>query len=137
ELRCSYFLDYGAFAPIAPQTYSADIRPDTFVSHIACARTFLLEHEAEMLKQQGLGRRTRISDLVVFGPHGPINNRLRYANEPARHKVLDLIGDLSLAGHLLCGHIVAYRSGHPLNIELARVVCDRIDCNHKTHRRAA
>jgi UDP-3-O-acyl-N-acetylglucosamine deacetylase len=60
--------------------------------------------------------------LLVFGPHGPIGNRLRYANEPARHKVLDLIGDLSLLGVDLCGHVVACRSGHPLNVELARTL---------------
>jgi len=46
----------------------------------------------------------------------------RYADEPARHKVLDLVGDLSLLGQDLCGHIVAYRSGHPLNVELVRVL---------------
>ena len=62
----------------------------------------------------------------MFGRHGPIDNRLRYANEPARHKVLDLIGDLSLLGVDLCGHVVAYRSGHPLNVELVRELARRL-----------
>ena len=79
-----------------------------------------------MLRQQGLGRRTRVSDLLVFGPRGPIDNVLRFADEPARHKVLDILGDLSLIGHDLCGHVVAYRSGHPLNAELARTLTQRI-----------
>jgi UDP-3-O-acyl-N-acetylglucosamine deacetylase len=47
---------------------------------------------------------------------------VRFANEPARHKVLDLIGDVSLLGADLCGHVVAYRSGHPLNIEMVRTL---------------
>ena len=51
------------------------------------------------LRQQGLGTRTSVSDLLVFGKTGPIGNCLRHANEPARHKILDLIGDLSLLGH--------------------------------------
>ncbi len=58
--------------------------------------------------------------------HGPIDNRLRFANEPARHKVLDLVGDLSLLGADLYGHVVAYRSGHPLNVELIRTLYRRL-----------
>ena len=57
---------------------------------------------------------------MVVGPRGPIDNRLRFANEPARHKILDIVGDLALLGYDLRGHVVAYRSGHPLNVELVR-----------------
>ena len=78
------------------------------------------------MKRQGVGRRTKVSDLLVFGPRGPIENRLRFADEPARHKLLDVVGDLSLLGHDLCGHVVAYRSGHPLNIELVRALCQAL-----------
>ena len=53
---------------------------------------------------------------------GPIGNRCRSADEPARHKILDLVGDLSLFGQDLRGHVVAYRSGHPLNAQLARTL---------------
>ena len=63
-----------------------------------------------------------MTDLLVFGPKGPIENTLRFADEPARHKVLDIVGDLSLLGQDLRGHVVAYRSGHPLNVELVRVL---------------
>jgi UDP-3-O-acyl N-acetylglucosamine deacetylase len=125
-LRVSYLLDYGLNSPIGRQTYTADIDPGIFASQIAPCRTFVLQEEATMLRRQGLGRRTRVSDLLVFGPHGPIDNTLRFADEPARHKVLDILGDLSLVGHDLCGHVVAYRSGHPLNAELARTLKQRI-----------
>ncbi len=93
---------------------------------MAGCRTFILESEAAELRRQGLGTRTTAADLLVFGPKGPIDNRLRYANEPARHKILDLLGDLSLFGHDLRGHVVAYRSGHPLNVELAGVLSRRL-----------
>ena len=79
-----------------------------------------------MLKSQGIGSRTTAQDLIIFGPKGPIDNPLRFANEPARHKVLDMLGDLALLGVDLCGHVVAYRSGHPLNVELARTLSQKL-----------
>jgi UDP-3-O-acyl N-acetylglucosamine deacetylase len=117
-LTISYLLDYGPHAPIMPQRHSEVINPGSFAQELAACRTFLLEEEANELRGQGFGARITVSDLVVFGKRGPIANKLRYANEPARHKILDIIGDLSLLGHDLRGHVVAYRSGHPLNVEL-------------------
>ena len=122
ELRVSYLLDYGMMSPIHRQIYTVEVTPESFASEVACCRTFLLEQEAMVLRQQGLGPRTQITDLLVFGPHGPIENSLRFANEPARHKVLDILGDLALLGEQVCGHIVAYRSGHPHNAELVRLL---------------
>jgi UDP-3-O-acyl N-acetylglucosamine deacetylase len=120
ELRVSYLLDYGNGAPIARQTHTAVINPEHFANEVAGCRTFILESEAAELRRQGLGARTTAADLLVFGPRGPIDNRLRFGNEPARHKILDLVGDLSLFRHDLRGHVVACRSGHPLNVQLAR-----------------
>lgn len=122
QLVMSYFLDYGARSPIARQVHTQMISPGTFLNDLSACRTFLLEEEAQQLRQQGLGTRTAPRDLLVFAARGPIDNRLRFANEPARHKVLDMIGDLSLLGADLCGHLIAYRSGHPLNVELARTL---------------
>jgi UDP-3-O-[3-hydroxymyristoyl] N-acetylglucosamine deacetylase len=127
ELKMSYALDYGPQSPIDRQLYTEVITPETFASQVASCRTFLLAHEAEELRRQGLGARTTLADLLVFGSRGPIDNRLRFANEPARHKILDLVGDLALLGHDLIGHVVAYRSGHPLNAELTRLLSGRLD----------
>jgi UDP-3-O-[3-hydroxymyristoyl] N-acetylglucosamine deacetylase len=121
-LRVSYLLDYGPGCPIDRQAYSLDVTPETVMAGVAECRTFLLEDEALEFRRQGLGSRLTPADLLVFGPRGPIGNRLRHANEPARHKVLDVLGDLSLFGADLCGHVVAYRSGHPLNVELVRTL---------------
>jgi UDP-3-O-acyl N-acetylglucosamine deacetylase len=124
-LRVSYLLDYGLRSPIGRQTHTTTVSPASFACTIAPCRTFVLEEEAVALRSQGLGKRTQFSDLLVFGRRGPINNSLRFADEPARHKVLDILGDLSLFGQDLCGHVVAYRSGHPLNVELVRVLSQR------------
>lgn len=122
ELYISYLLDYGPGAPIVPQSHTEEITPDRFRRELARCRTFVLEHEARELQRQGVGRHLKPSDLLVFGPKGLIDNRLRFPDEPARHKILDLVGDLALSGFDLVGHVVAYRSGHPLNVELARAL---------------
>ena len=76
RLVLSYQLDYGPEAPIPPQSYFAEPDPDRFLAEIAPARTFLLAAEAEALRAAGVGRRTSEADLLIFGPDGPINNRL-------------------------------------------------------------
>jgi UDP-3-O-acyl N-acetylglucosamine deacetylase len=120
DLKISYLLDYGHPSPIGRQTHTEIISPESFANDLAGCRTFILEEETAELRRQGLGPRTTAADLLVFGQRGPVNNQVRYANEPARHKILDLVGDLALFGHDLRGHLVAYRSGHPLNVQLAR-----------------
>jgi UDP-3-O-acyl N-acetylglucosamine deacetylase len=135
-LCLTYFLDYGPQAPLARQVHTQRLAPGGFRTELAGCRTFLLEAEAAELRRQGLGARTTTADLLVFGPRGPIGNALRFANEPARHKVLDLVGDLSLLGADLCGHVVAYRSGHPLNVELARTLHEAV-CTTEAPRVAA
>lgn len=120
QLKVSYLLDYGPQSPLSSQRQTAIVSPEGFVNDVACCRTFLLEAEAEALKQQGFGRNTSPGDLLVFGPKGPIGNRLRFADEPARHKILDIIGDLALFGLDLCGHVVGCKSGHALNVAVVQ-----------------
>lgn len=122
DLLISYLLDYGPCSPISPQSLTQLINPDRFRQELARCRTYVLEHEALELQRQGVGRHLKPSEVLVFGPKGLIDNRLRFPDEPARHKILDLVGDLALCGCDLVGHIVAYRSGHPLNVELARAL---------------
>jgi UDP-3-O-[3-hydroxymyristoyl] N-acetylglucosamine deacetylase len=126
ELKISYLLDFGLGSSIGRQVHTQVITPESFAGNIAGCRTFILEEEVAELRRQGLGARTTTADLLVFGSRGPVNNRLRFANEPARHKVLDVLGDLSLLGQDLRGHLVACRSGHPLNVELVRLLSDSI-----------
>jgi UDP-3-O-acyl N-acetylglucosamine deacetylase len=121
-LHIRYSLDYGPESPIQPQHYSVELTPQNFIEHIAFARTFLLEHEAHALHAQGYGKRTTARDLLIFGSQGVIDNTLRCPDECARHKILDCIGDLALAGCDLAGHVDARRSGHQLNAEFVRRV---------------
>ena len=113
------------------------ITPGSFTSQVAPCRTFVTEAEAIDLRNQGLGSRTAVTDLLVFGPKGPINNPLRFGNEPARHKILDILGDLSLIGCDLRGHVVACRSGHPHNVELVRKLSQQMQQVLPRQRRAA
>ena len=119
RLVLSYHLDYGADSPIARQSQFVDVTPDSFRAELAPCRTFLLDSEAEALRQAGIGARTTERDLLIFGPAGVIGNELRFRDEPVRHKILDLLGDLALTGVDLAGHVVAHRSGHNLNAALA------------------
>lgn len=122
SLAIEYKLDYGPNNPIGRQTIELAIVPATFAKELAPARTFLLEEEAAWLKSRGLGTRVTHQDLLVFGPEGPLDNPLRFENECVRHKALDLVGDLALAGCDLVGRIIAYKSGHRLNAELVKVL---------------
>jgi len=117
-----YELDYGPCSPIGRQSLETVVSPRHFRTKLAPSRTFLLEAEAAEIKARGLAKHATFRDLLVFGPEGPIDNQLRFPDECVRHKIVDLIGDLALAGFDLMGRIVAYRSGHRLNAELIRTI---------------
>ncbi len=95
---------------------------NAYRTELADARTFIFEREADQLRQLGWGGHLTHKDLLVIGDDGPIDNALRWPDEPARHKALDLLGDLALLGRPVCGRIYAHRSGHALNHELARAL---------------
>lgn len=117
-----YHLDYGDHTPIVPQTYSGTLDAMTFCRELAAARTFVTADQVAQLQAQGVGRHVGPQDLLVFDANGLIDNALRFDNECARHKTLDLIGDLSLVGVDLIGRFVSCRGGHRLNAELARAL---------------
>lgn len=118
----TYRLDYGPHGPIGRQTFRISLNPESFRSELAACRTFMLKREADRLLTQGLGRRTTFGDLLVFDDDGPIDNQLRFPDECVRHKLVDMVGDLALAGCELVGRFTAYRSGHRLNAELVRTL---------------
>jgi UDP-3-O-acyl N-acetylglucosamine deacetylase len=122
SLQLEYQLDYGQTSPIGRQTLNLALNPQSFREHLAPCRTFMLKEEAEWLLARGLCKRASVRDLLVFGPEGPIDNQLRFADECVRHKLLDMVGDLGLAGCDLVGQFVAHRSGHRHNAELVRAV---------------
>lgn len=125
----SYTYNLAYPAPIGLQEARWDGDPEVYVKEIAPARTFSLEHEARLMQSMGLFRHLTPRDMLVIGAEGPIDNALRFDNEPARHKLLDLIGDLALAGpgiSRLRADIVATRSGHALAHEAARALAQHL-----------
>lgn len=124
-LELEYRLDYGADSPIPVQRASLRVVHgevcEAYLREIAPARTYCLVEEAQAMQKMGLFRHLQPRDMLVIGEDGrPIDNELRFPDEPARHKLLDLLGDLSLAGRPIIGRVIASRSGHALNHELAR-----------------
>lgn len=121
----AYHLDYGPDSAIPPQRYQARLSPAVFMNEISAARTFVTADQVARLKTAGVGQHVSNEDLLVFAADGSlVGNELRFVNECARHKTLDLIGDLALVGVELIGRFESYRGGHRLNGQLARQLAD-------------
>ncbi len=120
-----YRLSFDNDSPIPEGAAAVTVSPDTFARELAPARTFSSEAEALAARDAGMFGHIEPGEVLVFGDHGPIGTELRFADEPARHKLLDIVGDLALAGAPIRGRIVAHRSGHTLNRELARKLRDQ------------
>ncbi|MBL8746246.1 MAG: UDP-3-O-[3-hydroxymyristoyl] N-acetylglucosamine deacetylase [Phycisphaerae bacterium] len=120
-----YILDYGADSPLGRQVHSVRLTPDAYREQIARARTYSTHAEAKAMWDRGLFKHLTPRDMLVIGDQGPIENVYRYENEPVRHKLLDMIGDLSLVGRPIVGRFIAVRSGHSLNHRLAREMAAR------------
>ncbi|WP_428939515.1 3-hydroxyacyl-ACP dehydratase FabZ [Fontivita pretiosa] len=134
--RLEIIYNFEAAPPIGRQTISfhlgngsssgngsGDI--DDFVTQLAPARTFVFEHEANELRARGIGRHLTPRDLLVISRDGPIDNTFRFPDECARHKALDLIGDLYLVGRPIYGRLVAHKSGHALNHLMAKKLLEQ------------
>jgi UDP-3-O-[3-hydroxymyristoyl] N-acetylglucosamine deacetylase len=106
-------------APIGKQWHTWHPDRESFSTEIAPARTFGLAHQIEQLRQAGLIKGGSLDNALVCGEDGWINPSLRFSNEPVRHKLLDLVGDLSLLGSIPIGHYVAYKASHNLHTQLA------------------
>lgn len=114
-----YQLVFDHQGPIANQSYGFSCTPIRFSRDVAPARTFVSEEQAKALHAKGVAKHVSYQDLLVFGDNGPIDNKVRFRNECARHKALDLVGDLALVGVELVGKFISYRGGHSLNGRMA------------------
>jgi len=132
KLTIEYHLDYpdlqrngnASHVPGAKQIVGFEMSADNFERDIAPARTFVFQHEVEALRAAGLGKGANPQNTLVVGPDGPQENTLHWDDELARHKILDLIGDISNAGVDLDAHIIATRSGHGLNMALVKRILE-------------
>jgi beta-hydroxyacyl-ACP dehydratase FabZ len=119
--------DFEAAAPVGRQIFSFHLGEDDFLKELAPARTFVFEREVAELRRRGFGEHLTTKDLLVLGDNGPVENEFRFPDECVRHKVLDLIGDLTLAGRPIYGRLVAHKSGHELNHLMARKLLEHAD----------
>lgn len=124
-LRLQYVASFPALGaqPASQPSFSVDLSEETFESEIASARTFCLASEVEALRAAGLGKGATRENTVVWGDGETV---LRMPDEPVRHKLLDLIGDLALLGCRLQAQVIANRSGHAQNGDLVRQLLDRM-----------
>ena len=132
EFRVIYDLDYGQNAHrIRRQLQTFAFGNGDYRCDLAPARTFSLKEEAQAMWDRGMCRHLTPKDVLVIGDDGPIDNEYRYDNEPVRHKIVDLIGDLYLVGCEVRGRFVAYKSGHELNRRLCLEIVSQMETAHR------
>ena len=115
--RATYIIDF-EHAAIGHQEIRMELTPESYCRELAVARTFGFVSDVEYLKSLGLIRGGSLENAVVLDPSGIINNHLRFPNEFVRHKLLDLLGDISLTGRPIIGHLYAERAGHAIHTAL-------------------
>ena len=120
------------------------VGPDTFRHLLARARTFCFERDIAPLREMVLSRGGSLENAIVLTNEGVMNGPLRFPDEVGRHKALDLIGDLALAGLPLLGRVEAHKAGHSLHTQLvSRLLADptlwtiTVDGTHQADERAS
>lgn len=111
------------------QMLSIELCEESFIKEVAPARTFGFLKDVEYLRTIGLAKGGSLDNAVILGENGLMNKSgLRFKDEFVRHKMLDFIGDVSLAGFPIYGHIVANKSGHSANIKFVKKLLSSSDC---------
>jgi UDP-3-O-[3-hydroxymyristoyl] N-acetylglucosamine deacetylase len=124
EFRVRCYVDF-AHPLVGQQEVEMVVSPDTFRQLLARARTFCFERDIEPLRSMGLIRGGSLENAIVLTNDGVMNGPLRFPDEFGRHKALDLIGDLALAGLPLLARVEAYKAGHALHTQLvSRLLAD-------------
>lgn len=130
----SYLIDY-KIPSIGCKNFDITLNGEIFEKEIAPARTFCLKREAILLRLLGFGRGATYENTLIMGKKGPIRTSLRFEDEPLRHKILDLVGDLYMLGRPIMGKIVAEKSGHALNAKLVEKIYQKYVSKKKRQRR--
>lgn len=120
-LRIRYAIDFDHPA-IGYQCRELTLTPEKYRREVGAARTFCLEHEIDWMRSKGLALGGSLDNAVVFAADGPLNQVLRFEDEAVRHKILDLMGDLALAGGPLEGFVEVHAGGHALHVALTQAL---------------
>jgi UDP-3-O-[3-hydroxymyristoyl] N-acetylglucosamine deacetylase len=124
--KATYIIDFEHSA-IGYQKIEIELTPESYCREVALARTFGFVSDIEYLKSLGLIRGGSLENAVVLDPSGIVNRDLRFPTEFVRHKLLDLLGDLSLTGYPIIGHLYAERAGHAIHTALAAQIARHQD----------
>ncbi|TVR08679.1 MAG: UDP-3-O-[3-hydroxymyristoyl] N-acetylglucosamine deacetylase [Planctomycetota bacterium] len=130
-LKITYTLDDHGGALKGVQMVEVDLDEERFLEDIAPARTFCMAQEVEALRAMGLGKGATYQNTCVYDGERVIDNELRFSDEAARHKMLDLIGDLAHTTRRVNCHIIAMRSGHRENMALVQELNKRIELSER------
>ena len=125
HFSASVVLDYPKHFYLGTQAAVFDGRTGDYAAQVAPARTFGFLSEIEALRARGLGLGASYDNALVLG-EAQYETPVRFSNEPARHKLLDLIGDLALAGRPVCAQILAVKPGHTLNVRFAKMLGESV-----------
>jgi UDP-3-O-[3-hydroxymyristoyl] N-acetylglucosamine deacetylase len=126
DFRLTYLIDF-SHPLIGRQELSLILTQEAFLAEIAPARTFGFLKDVSELQRQGLIQGGTLENAVVLDSEKVISGPLRYPDEFVRHKILDLIGDLSLLGYPLLGHFQADQAGHRLHLKAVRFLLHNPD----------
>ena len=126
QLRCETHFDHPL---VGRGVMEVELTPQVYAREIAPARTFGFQRDLAQMRDMGLIRGATLDSAVCFADTGVLNpGGLRFPDEPCRHKVLDLIGDLALIGKPLLGRVVAKRAGHAMHTALVRKIMNEPSC---------
>ena len=126
HLRCETYFDHPL---VGASAMELELTPEAYARRVAPARTFGFERDLDQMRDMGLIRGATLDSAVCFADSGVLNpGGLRFDDEPCRHKVLDLIGDLALIGKPLLGRVVAKRAGHAMHAALVRKIMSEPSC---------
>lgn len=118
--------------PVAQSRAEVEFSTEAYIREVSRARTFGFMRDLEYMRERNLGLGGSMDNAIVLDEFRVLNDDgLRYANEFVRHKILDAVGDLYLAGHPILGRFVGYKSGHALNNKLVRALLAEADAWEK------
>ena len=126
RFEITYKIDYDHPA-VGIRSASFLVTPENYAESIAPARTFCFLKDIDVLRQEGKIRGGSLENAIVIGEHDFLNEELRFPDEIIRHKILDVIGDLTLLGCPIKGHVIAVRSGHAFNIRFVRKILESLN----------
>lgn len=128
EYRITYTLFYPHSSIVGTQYYSVQVNEDRFKKEIAPCRTFCIYEEVAPLVEKGLIKGGGLENAVIIKDNRVANpGGLRFPDEMVRHKILDMVGDLSLMGFSFLAHIIAIRSGHSSNVAFAKQILTKME----------